>query len=187
MIMNWIVSVVRTLCCLVLSVSSLACAAQAQTTDKFELKSATDDSTFELEKHKGKFIVLHFLLKTECPYCMRYTHDFAMLAEKDADTLHVFIKPDSNAEIQKWSKGLDKSDLAELPAIYRDPNAKLAKAFKIPDGYKFHGQSVHYPALVILDPDAKEVFRYVGKSNSDRMKPGEFSEKLAELQKSRSK
>lgn len=114
---------------------------------------------------------------------MRYTHDFAALAEKDPEVIHVFIKPDSAADVQKWAKGLDKSDLANLPAIYRDPNAKLAKAFKIPDGYEFHGQSVHYPAMIILNPNAKEGFRYVGKSNSDRMKPAEFSEKLMELLK----
>lgn len=40
---------------------------------------------------------------------------------------------------------------------------------------------MHYPALVLLDPAGKEVFRYVGKSNADRFSYEQFAEKLAEL------
>ena len=65
--------------------------------------------------------------------------------------------------------------------IYRDLDAALAKAYNIPDGYKFHGQTVYFPALVLLDANGKEVFRYVGKSNADRLPYEKFSEKLAEL------
>jgi len=32
----------------------------------------------------------------------------------------------------------------------------LAKEFIIPDGYKFHGQTVDFPALVLLDESAEE-------------------------------
>lgn len=165
--------------CLLIS----ACAVQADNPENFKVKSATDDSTFELSKHKGKTVVLHFLLKTECPYCMRYTHEFAALAEKNDDVVHVFLKPDTEAEIKAWTEGLDRKGLSELPKVYRDENATLADQFKIPDGYKFHGQSVHYPALVILSGDGKELFRYVGKSNSDRMSTKDFESKLATLKK----
>jgi peroxiredoxin Q/BCP len=68
--------------------------------------------------------------------------------------------------------------------IYRDPDATLAKAYNIPDGYKFHGQTVHYPALVLLDGSGKEVFRYVGKSNADRLSYEKISAKLKELTQS---
>ena len=34
----------------------------------------------------------------------------------------------------------------------RDPEAALATLFDSPDGYSFHGQIVHYPALVLIDP-----------------------------------
>ncbi len=163
--------------CLLVSV----CAAQADNPKDFKVKSATDDSEFELSAHKGKTVVLHFLLKTECPYCMRYTHQFAQLAEKNSDVVHVFLKPDSEEEIKAWTKGLDKKGLSELPKIYRDENAALADKFKIPDGYKFHGQVVHYPALIILDGEGKERFRYVGKSNADRMSTKDFEAKLVQL------
>lgn len=65
--------------------------------------------------------------------------------------------------------------------IYRDPDAGLAKQFGIPDGYAFHGQTVHFPALVLLDPEGKEVFRYVGKHNGDRLGFDALTAKLAEL------
>lgn len=38
-----------------------------------------------------------------------------------------------------------------------------------------------YPALVVLDGDGHELFRYVGKSNSDRVPKDEFVKKLAAL------
>jgi peroxiredoxin Q/BCP len=155
--------------------TSLAVAA-----DDFTVKSATNDSTFQLSKHRGQVVVLHFLLKTECPFCLRYTHDYSVLAEKNPEVVHVFLKPDSEAEIKSWAEKLDKNDLKNLPQVYRDPDAKLAEEFKIPDGYKFHGQTVHYPALVALDGKGKELFRYVGKSNSDRMAVEDFRAKLKE-------
>ena len=157
-----------------------ACTSRADNPGEFTLQSAVDDSTFELSKQKGKIVVLHFLLKTECPVCLRYTHDYAAMAEKDQDIVHVFIKPDTNAEIKTWAEQLSKDDLMDLPKIYRDPDAKLADRFGVPNGYKFHGQNVHFPALIVLDQEAKELFRYVGKSNSDRMKPRDFIRTLAE-------
>ncbi|MCU0228402.1 MAG: ribonuclease J [Bryobacterales bacterium] len=54
---------------------------------------------------------------------------------------------------------------------------------EIPDGYQFHGQSVHFPALVALDGEGKEMFRYVGKSNRDRMSVDDFTSKLAAMKK----
>lgn len=149
----------------------------------FTLQSAVDDTKFELAAHRGKFVVLHFLLKTECPYCLRYTQEYAQIASAQADVAHVFIKPDSVEEIKAWANNLDKTPGAALPKIYRDPDARLAKQLKIPDGYRFHGQSVHYPALILLDSAGKELFRYVGKSNSDRMPSKDFSAKLAMLKK----
>ena len=67
--------------------------------------------------------------------------------------------------------------------VDRDPKARLAKDFDIPDGYAFHGQTVHFPATVLLDPSGKEVFRYVGKNNSDRLSFEALAAKIAELSK----
>jgi peroxiredoxin Q/BCP len=154
---------------------------RAENPDEFTLHSATNDSTFQLSAHAEKTVVLHFLLKTECPYCLKYTRQYAAFAEEHPETIHVFVKPDTVEEIRRWTARLDKSDLKELPAIYRDPDASLAKKFGIPDGYKFHGESVHYPAMIILDKTGKEIFRYVGKSNSDRLPLDQFTAKLKEL------
>lgn len=155
--------------------------ANAGNPSDFKVKSVLDDSTFELSQHKGKIVVLHFLLKTECPICLRYTHDYAALAEKSPDVVHVFLKPDSEEDIKSWAEGLDEKGLHGLPKIYRDVDARIAAKFKIPDGYKFHGQTVHFPALIILDGDGKERFRYVGKSNADRFPVKDFEAKLIEL------
>lgn len=147
----------------------------------FTLESAVDDSKFTLSKQRGKFVALHFLLQTECPYCLRHTHAYAALAATTPDVVHVFLKPDSAEDIKQWAAKIKEDGLQGAPIVYRDPDARLAKAFGIPGGYKFHGKVVHYPALVLLDGSGKEVFRYIGKSNSDRLRPADFTAKLAEL------
>ncbi|MSU58373.1 MAG: redoxin domain-containing protein [Pedosphaera sp.] len=148
--------------------------------DDFTVRGATGTNVFKLSAAKGKFVALHFLLKTECPYCLRHTRDYAQKAAGDARAIHVFLKPDSAEEIKQWASRL--GDEAAKTVIYRDPDATLAKAYDLPDGYKFHGQMVHFPALVLLDRNGKEVFRYVGKSNADRFTSDKFSAKLKELE-----
>jgi len=147
--------------------------------EDFTLQSATDSKTFKLSDTKGKYVALHFLLKTECPFCLKHTRIYAQKSAGDSRVVHIFLKPDTDAEIKEWAGQLE-GESAKL-TIYRDPNAQLAKAYDIPDGYKFHGQTVHYPALVLLDANGKEAFRYVGKNNTDRLAYEKFSAKLQEL------
>lgn len=150
--------------------------------DDFTLQSATSKATFKLSDARGKYVALHFLLKTECPLCLRHTRDYFAKAATLPNVVQVFVKPDTDAEIKAWAGKLPADELAKHP-IYRDPDAKLAKAFSIPDGYKFHGQVVHFPATVLLDPKGKEVFRHVGKSNSDRLSFEKLASKVSELAK----
>ena len=157
-----------------LALSSVAFAAPTD----FTVTSPTDGKNFRLSEAKGRYVALHFLLKTECPFCLKHTAEFSMKAPTVAGVQHVFLKPDSESEIKSWT---GKVKLPSQPTIYRDADAKLATEFGIPDGYKFHGQTVHYPALVLLDPSGKEVFRYVGKSNTDRYSWDKFAAKIAEL------
>jgi len=148
----------------------------------FKLKSATGNNTFDLKKEKGKFVALHFLLKTECPFCIKHTQDYFAKAKTLPNVKQIFIKPDSELEIQAWSKKLSSADQVQFP-IYRDPEAQLAKLFKIPNGYRFHGQVVHYPATILIDKKGKEVYRYVGKNNSDRLSFEALAAKVAEFRK----
>lgn len=98
------------------------------------------------------------------------------------NVLQVFIKPDTELEIRSWSGKLTAEDLKKFP-IYRDPDAKLAKQLNIPDGYKFHNQIVHYPATILIDPKGKEVYRYIGKNNSDRLSFEQLAAKIDEFSK----
>ena len=147
----------------------------------FTLKAAGGGSDFRLSEARGKYVALHFLLKTECPFCLRYTREHGMSASKTPDLLHVFIKPDSEEEIRSWAGKLNEGGGSSMIAIHRDPEAALAESFGIPGGYAFHGQTVHYPALVLLNPQGKEVFRYVGKDNGDRFGSAQLVAKLAEV------
>jgi peroxiredoxin Q/BCP len=154
----------------------------AQNPAGFQLNSVTDNSHFVSEDAKGKYVALHFLLKTECPYCLRHTQEYFSNAAKLPNVVQVFIKPDSEEEIKSWAGKLPADELVKFP-IYRDPDAKLAKQFNIPFGYEFHNQVVHYPATVLLGPDGKEVYRYTGKNNSDRLSFEKLAEKVGELSK----
>lgn len=155
---------------------------KAQEPVNFELFSATDKGHFVSSEAKGKYIALHFLLKTECPYCLRHTSDYIDKAATLPNVVQIFIKPDKEEEIREWSEKLPADELLKFP-IYRDPDAKLADRFNIPGGYQFHGQIVHFPALILLGPDGTEVFRYIGKNNSDRYSFEQLEAKVRELTK----
>lgn len=135
--------------------------------EDFTVPSVTSAGSFSLAEARGKWVAIHFLLKTECPICLRHTREFQSKGSALTNLVQIFLKPDSVEEIRAWSAKLAVADLERFP-IYRDEGAKLAKAFGVPDGYAFHGQTVHYPALVLIGPDGKEAYRYVGKSNTDR-------------------
>jgi peroxiredoxin Q/BCP len=147
----------------------------------FTVESPADGKAFRLSEARGKYVALHFLLKTECPFCLRHTRDYAKKSTSTPDVVHVFLKPDSADEIKVWNSKANRGDDFADVSIYRDADAKLAEAFDIPGGYQFHGQIVHYPALVLLDPTGREIFRYIGKSNADRFSYEQFAAKLAEL------
>lgn len=143
----------------------------------FTLPAVGDNEPFILSKANGKYVALHFLLKTECPYCIRHTNDYMEKSSSLENVIQVFIKPDTEEEIKTWAENLGETPFP----IYRDIDANLAEKLDIPGGYAFHGQLVHYPALILLDPEGKEVYRYVGKNNSDRLSFEKFKEVLDEL------
>jgi thioredoxin-dependent peroxiredoxin len=147
----------------------------------FTVTSATSPKTFTLSAAKGNYVVLHFLLKTECPFCLKHTRDHLAKTSALPGTVQIFLKPDTEAEIRTWTEHLKAEDAAALP-IYQDTDARLAKEFNIPDGYAFHGQTIHYPATLILAPDGREVFRYVGKKNTDRLSTEALAAQLKALQ-----
>jgi peroxiredoxin Q/BCP len=149
---------------------------------EFTVESPVDGRKFSLAEARGKYVALHFLLKTECPVCLRHTRDFAKRTAELPEVAQVFLKPDSADEIKRWVGRLGDEALKGI-TIYRDPDAALAKAFEIPDGYKFHGEVVHFPALVLLNQEGKEVFRHVGKNNADRFDFDQLAAKVAELKK----
>lgn len=137
--------------------------------------------TFTLASATGKYVALHFLLKTECPFCLRHVQEYARRGPSVAGVEHVFLKPDSDDEIRAWTAQL--GDLAGTVTIYRDPDASLAAQFDVPDGLKLHDQTMRHPALILLGPDGREVFRHVGKDNTDRLPFSKFADKMTELSK----
>jgi len=143
------------------------------------VEAPADGRQFRLSDNRGRWVALHFLLKTECPYCLRHTQTYATNAATDDSVIHLFLKPDSAGEIKAWAAKLG-DPLPRIP-IYRDPDAQLARQLGIPGGYEFHGETVHHPALVLLDPEGREVFRHVGRSNADRLPYPVFAARLAPL------
>lgn len=151
-----------------------------ETVKDFSLESVGDKKakTFTLSENKGKYVILHFLLKTTCPVCQRHTRDYHV-ALKDSDkVVQLFIKPDEPKVIEKWLKRID-----DRPTIYHDPNAGLAKQYGVKHGYKFHGEVMHFPAFILLDQNGKEIFRHTGKNNRDRFSFNQFSKKYPKLVK----
>lgn len=147
----------------------------------FTVESPADGKVLKSSELRGKFVALHFLLKTECPFCLKHTHDYAKKAATLPNVTQVFLKPDSAEEIKGWAAKLKEVPGFPSVTVYRDPDAALAKKLRIPDGYQFHGQSVHFPALVLLNEKGEEVFRYVGRNNTDRLSFEKLAARVAEL------
>lgn len=164
----------RTFLLAILLVSSPAFAQQAFTAPAVA-------APFKLSDARGSFVALHFLLKTECPYCLKHTRAYMERTAEVPGVVHVFLKPDTTVEIQSWLAHVKPPEGTLRPVIYQDAGGKIADQFKIPGGYKFHGQITHYPALILIDRDGAEAFRYVGKSNADRYSFDQFKAKVAEL------
>src|SRR4051794_31828301 len=83
------------LACIAFGVSS----AFATPPSDFAVATADHTSTFTLSGARGKIVVLHFLLKTECPICLKHTRDYAEKASKLPDVIEVFLKPDAEAAV----------------------------------------------------------------------------------------
>lgn len=165
---------------LLILTAMVAFGVHAQPVD-FAIESPVDGKILKSTELRGKFVALHFLLKTECPFCLRHTRDYATKANSLPNVVHIFLKPDGAQEIKEWAAKAASSPGFPHVTVYRDADAKLADALKIPAGYQFHGESIHFPALVLLNPEGKEVFRYVGKSNSDRYSFEQLTAKIAEF------
>ena len=142
---------------------------------------------FKLSEARGLFVALHFLLKTECPYCIKHTQVYTARAAEVPGVVHVFLKPDEPAAILRWLSDAKPSTATTRPIIYQDAGGKVAELYQIPGGYKFHGIVTHYPALILIDREGNEAFRYVGKSNTDRYPFEQFATKIAELSAAASK
>lgn len=125
--------------------------------------------TFDSKAAASKWLVLDFLLQTDCPLCARRVgeyNDSQAKIQTDDKTRLILIKPDDAAVTQNW---MTKNKVEGLP-VYRDGEAALATALGIPKGYQFHGQDVHFPATLIVSPEGKVVWANVGTSNSSRAK-----------------
>jgi hypothetical protein len=70
------VSIIRAL----LALLALGLTADAGNPKDFTVRSPTHGTTFTLSKAHGKAVALHFLPKTECPFCLKHTHDYATQA-----------------------------------------------------------------------------------------------------------
>src|SRR5262245_41466353 len=139
---------IRSIILAVLFASSLLSSrAHAASPADFTVESQIDGKVFKLSEAKGKYVALHFLLKTECPFCLKHTRDYAKKSAATPGVVHIFLKPDSADEIKSWSAKANRGDDVADVTIYHDTDAKLAEEFGIPGGYQFHGQSIHFPAL----------------------------------------
>lgn len=156
-----------------------------RTVDDFSLPAITRGEDFVLSdalgESDGQWVALHFLLKTDCPLCLTYTMRFHESREQlpgvsgGPGVRHVFIKPDDPRIAARWVKTA-RVFAKDLPTIHRDPGASLAKKLDVRFGHRFHGETVHYPCLVLIDPQGRERYRYTGTSTFDRATVAKLAE-----------
>ncbi len=129
----------------------IAAAQVASAGTDFELRSG--DKSFKSRQAARRVNALHFLLKTECPYCLRYAQEYAAQAPSVAGVTHIFIKPDAEADIAAWQgssqrPGRQASDLSRRRRQGR-------AAFGLAADFDFHGTKSNHPALILLGPNRR--------------------------------
>ena len=145
----------------------------SETPRQYRLFAMDGSGEVTIQELKGQYTALHFLLKTECLFCLMHTRTYALQGEMYPEVRHLFIKPDEEAAIERWTESLlDEASGAppglEVPAIYRDPHGSVARHLRITHGYEYHGELMRFPAFVLIDPDGTEVYRYIGQNTGDR-------------------
>ncbi len=144
-----------------------------------DITLADGSRQFRLSDAAGKYVALHLLLPAECPYCVRQLAEYEMNAPAVAGVMHVFIKQGPTADFAAWRDKLTPQQV-ESTLVFPDPENSVARAFGVPDGYEFYGHNAHYPALIVLGPDQRELFRHVGRNNADRLPFSQFAAQMAD-------
>lgn len=96
----------RTVIALVLLTTVSTTLVYGQYIKDFKLKSVTNKDQFSLHEAKGKYVALHFLLKTECPICLRHTQEYIINLHRLPDVVQVFIKPDTKRRLKNGPENL---------------------------------------------------------------------------------
>lgn len=134
---------------------------------------------FDSATARGGYLAVHFLLNDECPYCGRLVREYTDKGPTLAGVRHIFVQHVGEAA---FAETLAAAPDPSTP-LYRDVGGALAERFKIDGGYAFHGMMMTYPALVLLDPAGREVFRQIGKDNADRVPFATLVEKVESLRR----
>jgi len=162
---------------------ALAHVSGASQTDfaEYPLHEVGGDRTVTLDALRGQWVALHFLLRVDCAYCLLHVKSYALQSETRPEVRHLFIKPGTEEAIVRWAEGFEGEDAPGLPEfqrppIYRDPRAALASRLGIRHGYEYRDdRRMHFPALILLNPDGDEVFRHTGENTADRFRFDQFA------------
>ncbi len=181
-----------TLCGLAFSLSSLACAEQAETVGSLRMGEKAKD--FEFKPLSGEKVKLSELTKDgpvvlvvlrgfpgyQCPACGQQVGELRKLAkefaEEDAKVLLVY--PGSAEQLEKRAEEFLKGDALPKPLmLVTDPEYKITNFY----GLRWDAPSeTAYPATYVLSKDGVVKFRKVSKSHGDRAKA---SDVLAAIRK----
>ncbi|MBX3404139.1 MAG: redoxin domain-containing protein [Phycisphaeraceae bacterium] len=135
------------------------------------------DRRFDSSTARGRYLAIHFLLGDECPFCTRMMREYEEKLPTVAGVRQIFVQ---NIPPEAFDAAV-RANPEGTRNLYRDADGRLAEMFKIPGGYRFHGMTMAYPALVVLDGEGREVFRHIGASNADRLPFEQFAARIADL------
>jgi hypothetical protein len=117
--------------------------------DDFTVWEVGGNRVFPLLEARGQWVTRHFLLKTNCPYSIRHTHDYTMRADEVPGVVHVFLKPDTEEEIAAWS--LNLADRLEQDAAV---TAEMASRH-LPRSRSRPGDALRHPRWLFV-PQAEQ-------------------------------
>jgi YHS domain-containing protein len=125
----------------------------------------------------GRYLAIHWLPPGACESCARRVGEFAKSIPTLAGVRHVFVRSMGSAEFDAF--------LGEIPdaaalQIHRD-DGTLASLLKLGSAAESGSREASSPALVLLDPQGREVHRWIGRSVEEGPSFASLAAKLGQL------
>ena len=145
-------------------------------------KVGEGSAVFDSASARGRVLVVHVLSGRVSQANAAYLKDLAKAASTVAGVTHVIVQNASEADFRATVATAPES---LVHSMYRDSSGAAEQLLHLEGTIDADGASVAAPAVLVLDPAGKELYRRIGKKDTDRDSATALAKKIGELTRDR--